>query len=454
MWILPSYARPLRCEFLINAMIEHKSYARGVVFVNEDDPFIDDYNRISLPIGWKIIKVDAGCVGAAEAQRKAFRLYPNEKWYGSINDDMLIKTVGFEQELVNEAGNWGIASSNDTWQAKEDIDKGRMHGVVVFGGDLVRALGGIAPEGFKHLYVDDVWETIGRELCNWRVLMHVITPHVHSMSDSTTARVNSSEINAHDKKVFDEWISKDAPMAIWNARKKMWESMGLKLCNAARRSVLFGFPVYERPHPDHMASAMDTSCLFGQLGIQCGHVQVVGKPIHQARNTIAHKFMKSSFTDLMMIDSDMSWNPWDAVKFVVADHPLLAGIGRKRNDRPDEDPTAWCFSPFSDGVIECDSAGMAKVAQVGTGFMRIRREVFETLSPHVMSMQCDPEGKEVYSRYFSWDEDGRFELSEDISFCRRWRNAGGDVWVDPSVRLSHYGDHKHISNPMKIFHRS
>jgi len=40
---------------------------------------------------------------------------------------------------------------------------------------LLRALGYWVPEGFEQLYIDDVWEAIGRSLGNWRTLMDVIT---------------------------------------------------------------------------------------------------------------------------------------------------------------------------------------------------------------------------------------------------------------------------------------
>ena len=35
-------------------------------------------------------------------------------------------------------------------------------------------------------------------------------------------------------------------------------------------------------------------------------------------------------------------------------------------------------------------------------------------------------------------ENGRY-LSEDYTFCRRWQNMGGKVYVDPHVILDHVG---------------
>ena len=34
---------------------------------------------------------------------------------------------------------------------------------------------------------------------------------------------------------------------------------------------------------------------------------------------------------------------------------------------------------------------------------------------------------------------GRIKFGEDYSFCRRWRDIGGKVWLDPEIKLGHIG---------------
>jgi hypothetical protein len=34
---------------------------------------------------------------------------------------------------------------------------------------------------------------------------------------------------------------------------------------------------------------------------------------------------------------------------------------------------------------------------------------------------------------------GRKKLSEDLSFCQRWRDIGGRVFVIPDIRMGHIG---------------
>ena len=33
----------------------------------------------------------------------------------------------------------------------------------------------------------------------------------------------------------------------------------------------------------------------------------------------------------------------------------------------------------------------------------------------------------------------RARLSEDLSFCKRWTNIGGEIWADPNAKLIHAG---------------
>ena len=44
------------------------------------------------------------------------------------------------------------------------------------------------------------------------------------------------------------------------------------------------------------------------------------------------------------------------------------------------------------------------------------------------------------------DETGAY-MSEDFTFCKRWRAMGGDIWLDTSLMLSHTGTALFAGNP-------
>ncbi len=445
MWVFPSHSRPAMCQSVLDAMVLHGSTAYGAVYACEDDAEIDGYRNLRLPYGWELVVMPSGQPWQTDKLNHAVQYRPNEPWYGWIADDLVVKTE-FEGPLVRAAGRWGIASANDEWQASHNVIKGRMHGATVFGGDFIRSMGYWVVPTLRHQRIDDAWEMIGRELGNWQTLMGVVTAHNHPYKDGvkgdiTHHRVNNADAAQRDKAAFNAWVSEEYPDLIHRVRMEMWAAHGLLIENARQRSVLFGLPVYEKVSPQREAALMDAVCVLAQLGIKCGHAYAVGQPIHVARNNIADAFMRSDFTDLLFIDSDMSFSPWDVVKLIAAPHDLIAGVGRKRSERGDDESEAWCFG-VSQEDVHTDHHGMMQVDQVGTGFMRIRKPVFQSIVDAMPGLirYRDDEKKKEYVAYFEWSQDAEQDIGEDFTFCRRYVETGGKVFIDPSITLGHFGN--------------
>lgn len=221
-----------------------------------------------------------------------------------------------------------------------------------------------------------------------------------------------------------------------------WEAQGLSLDHALRRSVMLAFPVYDKPHHQHEAAAMGTVALLSRLGIHHGWCHVAGQPIHTARNQLVAGFIKTDFTDLMFIDADMSWSPWDVVRLMAHTHPFIGGVGRKRNDVPDTDLSAWCFRALDDAPAH-DASGAFEVAMLGTGFLLLNRAVFRAIEAHGDVERVTETDGQPYTRFFRWQFRDGYELSEDYGFCADYRAAGGRVMADPHIELSHYGNRDH-----------
>ena len=49
------------------------------------------------------------------------------------------------------------------------------------------------------------------------------------------------------------------------------------------------------------------------------------------------------------------------------------------------------------------------------------------------------------------DRDTGLYLSEDYAFCQRWRDIGGEVWLDAAARLTHTGPHAFPGNAAARF---
>jgi hypothetical protein len=105
-------------------------------------------------------------------------------------------------------------------------------------------------------------------------------------------------------------------------------------------------------------------------------------------------------------------------------------------------PVKWCINSFEGAEQE---GFVHEVSKTGTGFLLIKRDVFEKLDAHPATkpfrndLGLPPELDPYMRTYFDTAvRDGRY-YSEDWTFCENWRDLGGKVWVDTRVMLRHTG---------------
>jgi len=220
---------------------------------------------------------------------------------------------------------------------------------------------------------------------------------------------------------------------------------------AKSRSVLICTPEKDRyVRGEFTHSLVETGRLLERLGIKWFWIENVGTAnLPKARNELAATFLSSPFDDAMLIDDDMGWEPSDVVKLLGSRHPFIGAAGPKRMDfLPDTDIRRWCFHPLvweSDHPQPRDEMGNVQVAGIGTGFLKLSREVFERLiSAHPDwkrpgRLDLPESVRNHYYRFFEFPDDEN-ETGEDYAFCHRWTAIGGEVWMDPTINLAHAGD--------------
>jgi hypothetical protein len=186
--------------------------------------------------------------------------------------------------------------------------------------------------------------------------------------------------------------------------------------------------------------------------------------ITRARNALTHNFLKSGFSHLMFIDADIKFNPQDVVSMLLADKDVICGIYPKKEINwglvkqasdagiPAEHLKLYSGSHVVNladhaGHAEFNVAEPAEIWNGGTGFMMIKREVFDKLAPIVPSyinnmhdlnkVIVNDEIKEFFTT--SIEPETQHLLSEDYHFCRTWRDNGGKIFAAPWVQLGHVG---------------
>jgi len=178
--------------------------------------------------------------------------------------------------------------------------------------------------------------------------------------------------------------------------------------------------------------------------------------VPNARNVLTHQFLESRATHLMWIDADIGFNALDIVSMLVADKDIVCGVYPKkevdwahvaraaRAGVPPEELSnhagLFAVKLLDDpaGRFEADPDGLLEIAAGGTGFMLIKRGVFEALSEIVADYAPDRNViKEFYATTID-PESGRL-ITEDYHFCRLARSSGFKIYAALWARLFHAG---------------
>ena len=163
--------------------------------------------------------------------------------------------------------------------------------------------------------------------------------------------------------------------------------------------------------------------------------------ISRARNTLVSKFLfTKESTHLMFIDADIGWEPWHLLVMLDAQKDVIGGLYPMKSL-----PIKWCVNGIPGQPEPAAGENLIEVSKTGTGFMLIKRDVFEKLDAHPatkpfkndigLPQELDPYMKTYFDTAV---REGRY-YSEDWTFCENWRDIGGQVWVDKRVLLRHTG---------------
>jgi hypothetical protein len=162
--------------------------------------------------------------------------------------------------------------------------------------------------------------------------------------------------------------------------------------------------------------------------------------ISRARNTLTAKFLNNKeSTHLMFIDADIGWEPWHLLVMLNAQKDVIGGLYPMKSL-----PVKWCVNGF-DGAEVSEDGTLQEVSKTGTGFMLIKRDVFEKLNAHpatkpfINDIGLPAELNPYMKTYFDTAVRENRYYSEDWTFCENWRDLGGKVWVDKRVLLKHTG---------------
>ncbi len=232
----------------------------------------------------------------------------------------------------------------------------------------------------------------------------------------------------------------------------------------AKANVTIGTPCYGGlVTATYTSSLIDLHRAAPSMGIAVNTAFVAGDAlITRARSLTVAAFMDQPLaTHLMFIDADTGFRPEQIKRMIDLDEDIVGALcPAKQIDWPHLDANRLAGEPLEQaGLIyvgtPCSGPalktrqGFATAEYVGTGFMLVKRRVFERMfeaypdlkfSAIDSNLKVSKTDQNLYAVFDCLIEPvTRKYLSEDYSFCLRWKQLGGEIWIDLESELVHVG---------------
>jgi hypothetical protein len=234
-------------------------------------------------------------------------------------------------------------------------------------------------------------------------------------------------------------------------------------------------------HGLYMKSCLDLQTVMIRYGIEVKFSFLFNESlITRARNYLVDEFLRTDFTHMMFIDSDIHFDPNDVVALMALDKDVIGGpypkksinwnnIAETASKNPDLNPKElenlvgeYVFNVVK-GTQQFQVSEPLEVMEIGTGHMLIKRNVFEKMEKEYPSIKYKPDhvgqahfdGSRYIHAYFDTVIDTKDSiigggseryLSEDYMFCQMWRKMGGQIFLCPWMKTQHIGTYAFTGN--------
>jgi len=157
---------------------------------------------------------------------------------------------------------------------------------------------------------------------------------------------------------------------------------------------------------------------------------------------VAKMMSNEKATHLMFIDADIRFPAESIISLLNANKPIVAGAYPKKSL-----PIDYAINKKPGGEVH---GSLVEVITAATGFMMIERSVLtDMMVAYPKTKYCDSVGfGGQYEPYMfalfdtAIDSESHY-LSEDWTFCRRWIDLQGQIFIDTNIKLDHIGSYSY-----------
>ena len=260
----------------------------------------------------------------------------------------------------------------------------------------------------------------------------------------------------------------------------------VKIEELKKNKLFVATPMYGgMAHGLYIKSSLDLQNVMSKYGIETKFSFLFNESlITRARNYLVDEFLRSGFTHLLFIDSDIHYQPQDIVALMALDKDVIGGpypkksinwgnIAQAARNHPELDPKEleglvgeYVFNVVK-GTQQFQVTDPLEVLEIGTGHMMVKRQVFEKMQEAFPNIKYKPDhagqahfdGSRYIHAYFDTVIDSKDSitgggteryLSEDYMFCQMWRKIGGSIFLCPWMKTQHIGTYAFTGDMPKV----
>ena len=288
--------------------------------------------------------------------------------------------------------------------------------------------------------------------------------------------------------------------------------LSIKVEDLRKNKLFIATPMYGGVnHGLYMKACLDLQAICFQYGIENRFSFLFNESlITRARNYLVDEFLRSGYTHLLFIDSDIHFEPQDILAMLALDKDVIGAPYPKKAINWKNIATAmaknptigpgelenlvgdYVFNPVP-GTKQFNVREPLEVLELGTGYMMVKREVFDKFKEAYPKQNYKPDhigqvnfdGTRYIHAYFDTVMDNGYTyddlyslvlkasngedvgeaakkfmdaektathryLSEDYMFCQYWKKMGGQIWLCPWMKTQHVGTYAFTGNMQSI----
>jgi len=249
-----------------------------------------------------------------------------------------------------------------------------------------------------------------------------------------------------------------------------------------KNKLFIATPMYGgMAHGLYIKSCLDLQTTMTRYGIETKFSFLFNESlITRARNYLVDEFLRTDYTHLLFIDSDIHYSPQDIIALIALDKDIIGGPYPKKSNNwanvaetarkhPNLEPRElenlvgeYVFNVVK-GTKQFQVSEPLQVMEIGTGHMLIKRQVFDKMKEAYPMIRYKPDhvgqanfdGSRYIHAYFDTVIDSTDSitgggsdryLSEDYMFCQMWRKIGGEIYLCPWMKTQHIGTYAFTGN--------